>query len=287
MSTQNNAAQAAEQDPLSDQFVNTVIQRHGYDSPETVIARLAQWIGLHGGENSVTLLMCEAHKALSKLRSPAPAMQEAVLTDAEIREIQGTHLVTVRSRDALIASVIVAGRAIEAAVLSKLRAPVAGEAQPAVARVVDGGKFGATLRFIGSGRPLPKVGTLLYAAPQASEAVRDAALEEAAKLMDQTSRSSGAALIRALKTTPAPTAAEVAGDVDELFEVFKAAEQRRAEDDMLTIAYLAGAQAEKERAALEPLFADDPQGGNTHDAAGRPQNCRSGENAQDAQEART
>jgi len=62
---------------------------------------------------------------LSKLRSPAPAMQEAVLTDAEIREIQGTHLVTVRSRDALIASVIVAGRAIEAAVLSKLRAPVA------------------------------------------------------------------------------------------------------------------------------------------------------------------
>ncbi|MNK70404.1 hypothetical protein D3C87_898230 [compost metagenome] len=50
------------------------------------------------------------------------AMQEAILTDAEIREIQGTHLVTIRSRDALIASVIVAGRAIEQAVLSKLRA---------------------------------------------------------------------------------------------------------------------------------------------------------------------
>lgn len=74
---------------------------------------------------------------LSKLRPPAPAMQEAVLTDAEIREIQGTHLVTVRSRDALIASVIVAGRAIEAAVLSKLRAPVADERAPHIKALQD------------------------------------------------------------------------------------------------------------------------------------------------------
>lgn len=50
---------------------------------------------------------------------------QLVLTDEELREIQGTHLVTIRSREALIASVIVAGRAIEQAVLSKLRAPVA------------------------------------------------------------------------------------------------------------------------------------------------------------------
>ena len=55
---------------LSDEYVNAVIQRHGYDSPEAIIARLWQWIGLHGGEDSVTLVMYEAHKALSKLRAP-------------------------------------------------------------------------------------------------------------------------------------------------------------------------------------------------------------------------
>ncbi|MNL04704.1 hypothetical protein D3C87_1252790 [compost metagenome] len=67
--TENNAAQAAEQDPMSDEYVNAVIRQHGYDSPETVIARLWQWIGLNGSENGVTLLMYEAHKALSKLRA--------------------------------------------------------------------------------------------------------------------------------------------------------------------------------------------------------------------------
>lgn len=85
MTTQNNASQAVQQDPLSDEYVNAVIQRHGYDSPETVIASLAQWIGRHGGENSVTLLMYEAHKALSalsKLRAPV-AGAEAARTAAE------------------------------------------------------------------------------------------------------------------------------------------------------------------------------------------------------------
>lgn len=70
MTTPNSAAWPANENPLSDEYVNTIIQRHGYDSPETVIARLAQWIGLHGGENDLTLLMYEAHKALSKLRAP-------------------------------------------------------------------------------------------------------------------------------------------------------------------------------------------------------------------------
>ncbi|MCI1839182.1 hypothetical protein ABFG95_05940 [Achromobacter sp. HNDS-1] len=70
MTNHNNAAQAANENPLSDEYVNEIIQRHGYDSPEAVMARLAQWIGLHGGENGVTLLMYEAHKALSKLRGP-------------------------------------------------------------------------------------------------------------------------------------------------------------------------------------------------------------------------
>ncbi|WP_033460366.1 hypothetical protein [Bordetella bronchiseptica] len=144
-----------------------------------------------------------------------------------------------------------------------------------------------------------------------SQAV-DATREEAAKLMDQTSRSSGAALIRALKSTPAPTAAEgsqaseavrneglkrarklpevkcshcglkvvsscgstgcpvkdryadlralsaqpgairnslIAEPAGNPGELGRAGDAPR-EDDMLTIAYLAGAQAEKERAAL-------------------------------------
>lgn len=70
MTDHNAAAQAAHTNQLSDEYVNAVIQRHGYDSPEAVIARLWQWIGLNGGENSVTLLMYEAHKMLSKLRAP-------------------------------------------------------------------------------------------------------------------------------------------------------------------------------------------------------------------------
>ncbi|KDS79605.1 transcriptional regulator [Bordetella bronchiseptica KM22] len=88
------------------------------------------------------------------------------------------------------------------------------------------------------------------------EQARNAALEEAAQVAELTvagnakpgtpyasgTAKQAAARIRALKSTPAPTAAE------------------GSEDDMLTIAYLAGAQAEKERAALEPLFADAPPG---------------------------
>jgi len=67
MTNQNTAAPA---NPLSDEYVNAVIQRHGYQSPETVIARLNQWIGLPGCEDAITLLMYEAHKALSELRAP-------------------------------------------------------------------------------------------------------------------------------------------------------------------------------------------------------------------------
>ncbi|OAS92982.1 hypothetical protein A6I77_24505 [Achromobacter xylosoxidans] len=70
MTTPTEAANAAEHDPMSDAYVNAIIQRHGYDSPESVIAQLHQWIGLHGGKDTVTLLMYEAHKALSKLRAP-------------------------------------------------------------------------------------------------------------------------------------------------------------------------------------------------------------------------
>ncbi|WP_063582892.1 hypothetical protein [Achromobacter ruhlandii] len=88
MTNQNNAAQAANDNPLSDEYVNAVIQRHGYDSPESVIAQLHQWIGLHGGENTGTLLMYEAHKALSKLR--APVAGEAV--SWQVRRTDGSPL---------------------------------------------------------------------------------------------------------------------------------------------------------------------------------------------------
>ncbi|WP_223851040.1 hypothetical protein [Bordetella bronchiseptica] len=97
------------------------------NTPAPAMQDINAIIAKHFGDDTAGAVRAQitVNEVLSKLRSPAPAMQEAVLTDAEIREIQGTHLVTISSRDALIASVIVAGRAIEAAVLSKLRAPVA------------------------------------------------------------------------------------------------------------------------------------------------------------------
>ncbi|CAB3675354.1 hypothetical protein LMG26690_01294 [Achromobacter animicus] len=70
MTDHTPASQAASTNQLSNEYVNAVIQQHGYQSPEAVIARLNQWIGLHGGEDSVTLLMYEAQKVLSKLRAP-------------------------------------------------------------------------------------------------------------------------------------------------------------------------------------------------------------------------
>lgn len=57
-----------DQNPLSDAYINALIRQHGYDSPVVTSARLWQWISLQGGENSVTLLMCEARKAIEKLR---------------------------------------------------------------------------------------------------------------------------------------------------------------------------------------------------------------------------
>lgn len=119
--TENNAAQAAEQDPLSDEYVNAVIRQHGYDSPETVIARLWQWIGLNGGENSVTLLMYEAHKALSKLRAegvqagdeePPPIIPD----DEEIAEPASTPAISTASHTTV--------RRLNAAIVPPWQAPL-------------------------------------------------------------------------------------------------------------------------------------------------------------------
>ncbi|QBS70787.1 hypothetical protein [Bordetella bronchiseptica] len=145
----------------------------------------------------------------------------------------------------------------------RFQAFVAGDAAPQASSVAGEAAgeivlFGSDLKEVSwrDGK-MPPAGTKLYAAPQApagwrwtlhpaglhpdvyaaaaahtSDEARNAALEEAAHLMEQTGKRIAASDIRALKSTPAPTAVE------------------GSEDDMLTIAYLAGAQAEKERAAL-------------------------------------
>ncbi len=77
MNTQTPTPSAQHHNPLSDEYVNALIQQHGYQSPEVVIARLYQWIGQCGGENSETLLMYEAHEELRKLH--------AVLADRQKR----------------------------------------------------------------------------------------------------------------------------------------------------------------------------------------------------------
>lgn len=191
MTNQNNAAQAANENPLSDEYVNAIIQRHGYDSPETVIARLAQWIGLNGGEDGVTLLMYEAHKALSKLRAPVADERAAFkLLDAW----QAVCDRIVDQYGGVVAGVDFAalGRANRAALAS---APVAGEA--AYYAVVHGqalyGIFtseAAAEACKEQGHPdAPFSVKPLYAAPQASaEDVRNAALEEAAAAVEDHQR---------------------------------------------------------------------------------------------------
>lgn len=95
MTNHTPVAPVANTNQLSDEYVNAVTQRHGYQSPEAVIARLNQWIGLHGGEDSVTLLMYEAHKALSKLRAAAvPNAQPAFWIDLE--PISGSQNLLIR-----------------------------------------------------------------------------------------------------------------------------------------------------------------------------------------------
>ncbi len=175
MTNQNNAAQAADQDPLSDQFVNAVIRQHGYDSPQAVIARLWQWIGLNGSENGVTLLMYEAHKALVKLRAPV----------ADERADVNAWLKTQRNPDDMNKAELVAAweawqeRGRRAALAS---APVAGEA--VAWRVTHPRSPAPNWRDAARERPPNKhdvkqqdpdlILELAYAAPQASEAVRDA-----------------------------------------------------------------------------------------------------------------
>ena len=120
MTDQNNAAPAATTNPLSDEYVNAVIKQHGYQSLEAVTARLHQWIGLHGGENGVTLLIYEAHKVLSKLRAPV-ADERAALSNEQIDRIAAPWL----EPDGQANTTDV--RAIVRAALAS--APVAGEAQ--------------------------------------------------------------------------------------------------------------------------------------------------------------
>lgn len=158
MTNQKTATQSAEQDPLSDEYVNAVIQQHGYDSPECVIARLHQWIGLHGGENGVTLLMYEAHKALVKLRAPVAGDTDALSLEAQEHGHRRYEQGFAAGWNQCAAS-----------------APVAGEAQPTDAEIID-----LAVEPLGIDCDRMPHGVVVfarnllsrYAAPQASEAVR-------------------------------------------------------------------------------------------------------------------
>ncbi|WP_287814374.1 hypothetical protein [Achromobacter sp.] len=100
----------------------------------------------------------------------------------------------------------IAGRVHIKALPALASAPVAGAAQPAAYLTLDEEGSPCMLFFdVVEARRYCALGDepeplFRHAAPQASaDDVRTAALEEAAQLMDQTSRSSGAELIRALK----------------------------------------------------------------------------------------
>lgn len=204
MTDQNNAAQAANKNPLSEEYVNEIIQRHGYDSPESVIAQLHQWIGLHGGEDTVTLLMYEAHKALSKLRAPVAdetqALHDHDLWFQEYGQTLGAFYnnLTIHTRAAWVAA------SRQYAALAS--APVAGEAQPVAYLHTSNrmltwpGKLTEVQLNSGVWRPLYD----RPAAPQASEAVRDAALKRACSLREVTCKKCGLQVISSCRGDGCP-----------------------------------------------------------------------------------
>lgn len=158
------AAQAANTNQLSDEYVNAVIQRHGYDSPEAVIARLWQWIGLNGGENSVTLLMYEAHKALSKLRAPvADESPMAKMADA-LREKARQEQQTYQDRRAQATEWGPLPEGTEADLLTR-NAPVAHVAGDETSRYLDWAKDRSAWEM--------PVGTPVYYSALASAPVAD------------------------------------------------------------------------------------------------------------------
>ncbi|WP_313378106.1 hypothetical protein [Achromobacter insolitus] len=122
--------------PLSDDYINRFIREHGYDSTEVVIARLWQWIGLNGGENSVTLLMYEAHKALSKLRAPV----------SDIRK--GFELTYAADADdpACASDLSHFTNGWRACIMSQVRAPVADERQGDIAAGLQDSAYCAGLQ---------------------------------------------------------------------------------------------------------------------------------------------
>lgn len=221
--------------PLTDEYVNAVIQHNGYGSSQAVIARLYQWMGRHGGENSASLLIYEAYKALSKLNRPVADERAAFeawnsmhgqyrRSDAYQRLDNGNYVEwpvehgwRVWQARAALASAPVAGDGktrvpgdqlggpavawddgaqsdpnrpeSRASIESKggALAPVAGEAQPVcwiekveLESVRDEGGD-AWVYWCPAGHVAEHDEMPLYAAPQASEAVRDAAFEAVRK----------------------------------------------------------------------------------------------------------
>jgi hypothetical protein len=55
--------------PMSNEHVNVVAAKDGYQHPNAVLARIDQYVDRYGAENTVTLLLYEAQKAIRELQS--------------------------------------------------------------------------------------------------------------------------------------------------------------------------------------------------------------------------
>lgn len=229
MTDHTAAAQAANTNQLSDEYVNAVIQRHSYDSPESVIAQLHQWIGLHGGEDSVTLLMYEAHKALVKLRAlvaderaapqPNAGNQYHLLkTDPEVFQavLDGAKTFEIRLNDRGYAVGDVLGLRETKHTGTEMRAGAplvytGRECQRFVSHVLTG--YGLAEGWCCLSFDLPHAGGA--SAPVAGEAVTDAMIQAGAKAareyLEQTGGNSPAVIYKAMRAA-APQASEAVRD---------------------------------------------------------------------------
>ncbi len=167
--------------------------------------------------NAAQFMYDEMHRRAALASAPVAATTDRAMLQSVLQDLEKSESVCPRCGYGDSCTDMDVAHMIRDHLKINASAPVAGEAVGVVQ------PNGDTFRL---SRPLP-VGTKVYAAPQASakyiydtatgtatpqvsaEDVRNATLEEAAKLMDQTSRSSGAALIRALKQPQAAQDGEV------------------------------------------------------------------------------
>ncbi|WP_025371774.1 hypothetical protein [Advenella mimigardefordensis] len=77
--------------PLSDFYVNAVAQEHGYAHPLSTLARLDQWIGLHGKEDSITLLIWESQKVIRELLKDKERLDSGCIITQERDDFGDEH----------------------------------------------------------------------------------------------------------------------------------------------------------------------------------------------------